>query len=123
MASKDESIVSQVALKAAVEYAKVVEADVLETAQTYYDWLEQFLPGGTVNANPSPAPKRRSSGRASRSRSSANGSNGGFTIKDPDAPATKSQIGKLLSMTDDYTWEEAEEFTKGEISSLIDSLN
>lgn len=105
-----------------------------EPYQQALDWLQDMNGDGffeeEVSAPSSSRPERSSAGRGSstksgsrgRDRARGGGSNGGFTIKDPSAPATKAQIGKLLSLTEDYTWEEAEEFTKGEISAVIDEL-
>ena len=68
--------------------------------------------------------KPRSGGRGSPSRSSNRGSSGGFSgeMRDPDGPPTDKQIGKVLSLNDDYSWDEVADMSKLEVSNLIEDL-
>lgn len=106
-------------ISSAATLATAVEVDPYEQANTWLNLMERDDFFGVETSSPTPKPTSRR--RESPSRRSSGG-NGGYRIKDPDAPATKSQIGKLLSLTDEYSWEEAEQFTKGDISNLIEDL-
>lgn len=92
------------------------------------EWLAQMQEDGFFSGGGSPRsskPSGRSGGRGSSSRSSGNsrgGNSGGGGMRNPNGPPTDKQVAKVLSLTDEYSEDELYDFSKSEISDLIDDL-
>jgi hypothetical protein len=104
----------------------------LDAALEIFTAIEEdgrFFDAGGRDSRPTSAPRGRSdkpafSGRSSRSGNSR-GSGGGQwdgRMQNPDGPPSEKQVGKLLSLTDDYTADEIWDMSKKEVSDLISDL-
>lgn len=132
MASKDQSILAQVAFKAAIEvvcnteYAETddIVGETFALTSAFYENLDAFIGKLGGSAKPSGSPKKSgskpSSGGSNKPGSTQQSGKKAFTIKNPDAPATEGQWRKLESVGYDLG-ELDDNLTMGEANDLIQS--